>query len=139
MADEKDRDTKIDAAADDLAELSNQQILAKVDARRNVKMSADEAAKTHPLVGFSLGEKDWQALREHILDGGGVTDDRALATTLLQSLMHDDQQSFWPGLIHLLKSRAKITGNLRALPFGGVSLSGIAPGGGGTFGGVGPG
>ena len=117
--------SKYEDAAEMLADLDPNEARALVLRQRIVKARREEQVKDHPMKEHRLSDTDWAALKAYIMDGGGVEEDHDLATDLLEAVYNDDQKIFWGELMHLVKARAKIHGRMRALPFGGVSFTGI--------------
>ncbi len=70
--------------------------------------------------------QDWPKLRAHILDGGGTADAQRVLRNLLTAVLDDDQRTFWPELIHLLKSAGKQLGVI-VVKDGQITLTGVAP------------
>ena len=112
-------------AAQVLADLDPIEVRTLLLQQRTAKAREIDDAKPHPMRDYRLSADDWAILKAYILDGGGVDEDSALATDILQAVFSDDQETFWDQLMHLVKARAKINGRMRPLPFGGVSFTGI--------------
>ena len=92
---------------------------ALVSANYGTYLKTQEDGKTHPMSRFILPDADWQAMKAHLTDGGGVVEDNELAVELMEALLADDQKTFWPSLVHLFKAWMRIRGHMVGAPGGG--------------------
>jgi hypothetical protein len=105
-------------------------LAAKLNASDNLLLHEEEDAKLHPLSKLTLSDEDWGALRAHMLDGGGVRNDRlmlgegpSLRDQFKTALMTNDRQRFLHLMPHIFKSLLKREGDVRPLAGGGLSMS----------------
>lgn len=97
--------------------LSSPQIVQLINDAQNEVLAEAELAKSHPLTNQQLDEKDFIELAKYLRDGGGVFDRRELAKSLSAALLSGKQtETFWPDLMHYLKSCLKGDGLIVALP-----------------------
>ena len=105
--------------------LSPQERLQAMWEQEQQDLHEAEQSKELPLkVEFS--PEEWNDFKAHLLDGGGVHDAHRVVRTLLQAVLEDDQATFWPELVHLLKSAGKHLGIIHAQD-GHVTLNGVGP------------
>jgi hypothetical protein len=115
-----------------LAAMQPAEILDMMRQEGQCALHEEEAAKTHPLTDYRMADADFAALREHLMDGGGVTDasvpskdDRCLTNIVLQAIFESDQATFWQELPHLVKMWMNDRGLISRDPGGLIKISGI--------------
>jgi len=92
------------------------EVIALLNEERNRLLHEEEAAKDHALVEFRLQAEEWAQFRAHMLDGGGVIEERELHDVVVAALMSDDQATFWREAVHVLKAALKRAGRVVPVP-----------------------
>lgn len=113
------------AAARALRSLSPQERVAAIYAQEILDQHSEEKQKATP--AFRLSPEEWQSLKSHLLDGGGVSDAHHVMRILLTALFDDDQDTFWPELWHHLKAAGKHLGFIVPREDGAVTFNGVGP------------
>lgn len=113
------------AAARALRSLSPQERLAAIYKQEIEDQHEEEKQKATP--AFRLPAGEWQALKAHLMDGGGCSDAHHVMRILLTALFDDNQDVFWPELWHHLKAAGKHLGFIVPREGGAVSFSGVGP------------
>ena len=114
-------------AALSLIQLSPEDRLSLLAAVEGDALQEAEAAKKHPLTADKFTKSELEALKAHMLDGGGVVDDSGLIALVIQALLDDDWEDFLHHLPHVAKWWLKNRGVIVPVPGGGVAIHGYGP------------